>query len=279
MLTAKAIKIFADYCRSDFAALLQRRTKEVEEGAGKEDISPLYTRITNWHFFKENHKLRPKIIFYGNIIPLRVTPTSEIILKGRIEQFLQLNSPGRQAVLLGRILHHVQDMSTPAHAVPVYHGPLLKDSFENYSTANIKAELQSLAITRAEYDALCAGNKSDIMAIYTNAGHKTLRQLYDNPCSRFEIRGEGNEIKEIGWDLFWRRSGAEGDGCAQKPFSKIPGFGCYGPLAEQFGKSWLELSGKSYRIDPEVYRQLHSWVLREQVIDSLRTLIFIESRC
>jgi len=32
----------------------------------------------------------------------------------------------------GRLTHHIQDMSTPSHVVPVYHGPGLKDEYENF---------------------------------------------------------------------------------------------------------------------------------------------------
>ena len=67
------------------------------------------------------------------------------------------------------------------------------------------------------------------------------------------------------------------DACTTQPFDDIPGFGCYGPFGEKYGEASVELHGKSYRVDSGIYRQLHRWVLREQIVDSLRTLIAVDA--
>ena len=280
-LTRKALEIFNEYSQDSFASSLLHCRAAVEKGAAKEDYWPIPTRITNWHFFKQNKYLCPATIYYAKFLPLRVTPTSEKILMRRVQELLQIfekDIPRRCGHAIGRVLHHVQDMSSPPHVVPVYHGPLLKDSFEEYSCRHIGAELQSLRISRDEFASLLSENTVDILMIYRNAADRALRYLYNEPASRFIVR-DGNEDLVMGWEMFWRRYGDGPEGCWRPPHKAISGFGCYGPLGGQFGDSTVKLSGRLCLIDPAVYKKLHRWVLREQVLDSLRTLLALSSSC
>jgi hypothetical protein len=262
-ITGKAIEIYYEHTYSDLSAQLLMNYYKVKGAASQEDKSPLYSRATNWHFFKQNEKLQPT-----NLLLFKVRPTSEYRVN-KLRQELEENTEKLRVTVIGRILHHIQDMSTPTHTVPVYHGPIVKDSFEDYSMKNTESELKTIDINIQEFDELKAETIHDINSIYTNAAHETLNYLYDDPSSEFEF----DNGEKAGWDLFWKRYSESSDDCA-----KNSGFGCYGPLGKQYGNTVVQLNGTTRKIDSEVYKKLHRWVLRKQLLDSLRTFISIESQ-
>ncbi len=261
-ITGKAIEIYCEHTNSDFSAQLLMNFHKVKGGAYLEDKSPLFTRITNWHFFKQNKQLQPI-----NLFLFKLNPTSELRVK-KLELELNNNTAKQGEKLIGRILHHIQDMSTPAHIVPVYHGLLVKDSFEDYSKKNTETELKTIYIDTQEFEELHTENINDIMSIYNNAAHETLSYLYNDQSSGFEL----DHGEQAGWDLFWKRFSNSSSNCA-----KANGFGCYGPLGKQYGNTEVELNGKIRKIDSEVYRSLHRWVLHKQIKDSLKMFIAVES--
>lgn len=275
-ITRKAIEIYHRYAQSDFSQLLFENSSKVERGSDLEDLFPLHARISNWHFFKQNTILRPTTVYY-----LPIIPTSEVVLQRRIDKLksvLELDSPARIGKLIGRVLHHIQDMSTPAHVVPVYHGLKQHDSFEDYSYLKGKhdraaLELQTIDISAQEYAVIHSECNNDIMSIYTAAAHETLRHLYDDPTGVFRL-ADGTAA---GWDLFWIRYSDDMTDCKIRPNTSVPGFGCYGQLGEDYGNTTVDLDGVRHEIDPEEYKGLHRWVLRKQIIDSLKTLLAIDS--
>ena len=278
-LTRKTLEVFDELSQDDFSAELLKTRHEVEIGAEREDFSPLYTRITNWHFYKQNEHLCPGVVYFLTFLPLKVTPTSELILTQRIGELLQIlhtGSPRRLGRAIGRILHHIQDMSSPAHVVPVYHDPQLQDSFEEYSCRNIAPTLKSIDITRKDLDGIHAEKQANIFQIYCNAANTTLKYLFEDHESRFTLNSE-SEVLKMGWDLFWKRANDVRDDCWRQPYKALPGFGCYGPLGGNYGDATVDLKGKVCRIDPETFRKLYRWVVRKQLIDSLRTLIAVKS--
>lgn len=73
--------------------------------------------------------------------------TSENILNKRIKEFEELveKNSFKRYNKFGRILHHIQDMSTPSHVLPIYHGPKfplylspkkIEDYFETFMCKN-----------------------------------------------------------------------------------------------------------------------------------------------
>jgi len=263
-ITQKSIQIYHKHAKTSLSTLLVNNTKKVELGAKQEDTTPPYTRITNWHFYKQNKKLQPTTVYFLKIIPLPVIPTSEHRISDLISR-MKARPTKSQAKLIGRILHHIQDMSTPAHVVPIYHGPKLHDSFEDYSVKYSDSELLNIDIDTHEYESLCSENNSNIMSIYTNAANETLHYLYDNPKNTFEFKNGAQGV----WDMFWKRCSDDTMDCITHPYDKVQGFGCYGPYGQKFGIS--------DDIGPDVYKKMHRWILRKQIIDSLRALIAIDS--
>lgn len=278
-LTRKALELFHVYTGSELSAHLLQHSEQVEQGAEDADYHPFTTRITNWHFYPQNNHLQPKVLYVGDLLPLPVTPTSEKILAHRVEELRRefaKDHPARVEELVGRILHHIQDMSTPAHVVPVYHGPRLKDSYEVYSQAHTEAVLEALVFGVGQYNALKAEQLDDILAIYHGAAQATLLMLYDDPEERFYIQLNAEEALG-GWRRFWLRY-AELDGsCAEPPLEDYPGFGCYGPLGRHFGERSVQVQGDVYEVEPEHYRRLHRRLVNKQIVDSVHTLVAIDT--
>jgi len=263
-ITHKSIQIYHKHAQTSFSSQLVNNTNKIERGAKWEDTTPPYTRITNWHFYKQNKKLQPTTVYFLKIIPLPVIPTSERRICN-LTCKLKSSSPKLQAKTIGRILHHIQDMSTPAHVVPIYHGPKLHDSFEDYSIKHSDSELLNIDIDTNEYESICSDSDFNIMSIYNSAANETLNYLYDNPENTFVLKNGEQGV----WNMFWKRCSDDTMNCTSHPYDKVKGFGCYGPYGQKYGIS--------DDIGHDVYKNLHRWILRKQIIDSLRALIAIDS--
>ena len=77
-------------------------------------------------------------------------------------------------ILVGRILHHVQDMSTPSHVVPVYHGLVVKDRFEThlhqeYLNDDVMTSIMEEVVSEDQLPSLPEDHS--VMAMYIRAGH------------------------------------------------------------------------------------------------------------
>lgn len=277
-ITRKAIELFNIFSGSELSAYLLQNSDRVEQGSDDADYHPFTTRITNWHFYPQNTTLKPKVFYLGGLLPLPVTPTSDHILKYRIKELrreFEKDNPARVEELIGRILHHIQDMSTPAHVVPVYHGPKLKDGFEEYSIEHSEAVIDDIVFDIAEYNAIKTEQLDEIIAIYHAAAQATLGMLYDDPDELFYILADGEEVVG-GWRKFWLRYSELGEQCAEPPLENYEGFGCYSLFGQRYGESHITHNGVNYEIDPIHYQRLHQRIINKQVVDSVHALMVID---
>lgn len=114
--------------------------------------------------------------------------------------------------LAGRLAHHIQDMSSPPHTIPVYH--LAKDPFDKYATREIPSVRLSptdLTTIREEYT---KPEKADPEALFHKSAKATLKRVEPKPAS-------GSK----GWSGFWRKYDPKDTECGEQPKEK---FGCYG---------------------------------------------------
>ena len=74
-------------------------------------LFPLLVRVTNWHFF---HPDKTGFSRHGNV------EMSHMRLWRRAHLGLETDKP---LLFVGAFLHLIEDISVPAHVVPVYHGP------------------------------------------------------------------------------------------------------------------------------------------------------------
>lgn len=96
--------------------------RQIEIGSGREDRWWEISRLRNYHFYDRRHERGDSI---GRGL---------LGLKHMHRRFRKLTAEALLAdgaVRLGRIIHHLQDVTVPAHVVPVFHGgPLRGDPID-----------------------------------------------------------------------------------------------------------------------------------------------------
>lgn len=120
--------------------LTQSQQEAIIVGSAQED-APSWQRISNWHFFRSNDQMP---IWRGFRFDSRGASR-------RCRSSCTCVRP-RSYELIGRLLHHIQDMSTPSHVTPIYHGGVPADPYESWlkrQFANWPAKLAPLATTSA----------------------------------------------------------------------------------------------------------------------------------
>ncbi len=167
--------------------------------------------------------------------------------------------------LVGRILHHVQDMSTPSHVVPVYHDPFRKDEFETFCSKLLYTKLKG--IEKPEKDSISIDPASP-MEIYEQAAEKMLQYL-DSVESKFEVTVDGKPRK-IGWHYFWRPFNV-----SVNSSGLFQGFGTFGPLAQKFGAEKIDTEEGRFELDRIHYENLLSYIAGKSLKDSLRALLAV----
>jgi hypothetical protein len=276
-LTRIAVDLFDFYSphglKSDSVLFRQK----IVDGAVAED-NPSPDRLRNWHFFRENNHITD--ISAGPLVIMR--RTSEKILDKRVKELetaLKKQGANSEApfLILGRVLHHIQDMSAPAHATPVYHDPLTPDSFEDYSARELAGEkaCERFSAPSAGYQAVMdepvAANP---MEIYEKSARATLKFLCTgNPL--FTINGNPQPGQHL-WSYFWVTYDH-----AAKPLgnrSAPPGFGHYGPLGKHFGMTDISIGKDQYAVDRSAYSEFHAQVVGKIIRDSLRVLRWFEGK-
>lgn len=125
-------------------------------GTRAEDASlaTLGQRISNWHFYNRNASLKPMWFASRNldhIFATRVRQLNERVAQGAAASTADVY---QQA---GRVLHYIQDMSVPAHVVPVFHAKLLvwnlEDGFDQFP---LNPSMASFRLNPAQCEALRA---------------------------------------------------------------------------------------------------------------------------
>lgn len=273
-LTARAIELYGEHFPGEFATRLAERAKEIITGSAEADVAPAFDRVTNWHFYPENPTLRPRLHFHWGFVPLSVTPTSDVILGKRLEELqghLTWTESNRFGDLVGRVLHHIQDMSTPSHVVPVYHGFSPEDAFETYSKERSDKVIPGIKASASDLLTLNDDTRATVETLYHDAAKATLAYLYDSQDAAFTVTVDDEE-REGDWGLFWRRFGDGPVDGEYPPLARFPGFGRFGPLGHDFGDPDITRNGNTYAVPTEAYEKLHDWVLHKQVVDSLRAL-------
>lgn len=279
ILTRKAVQIFHRFRQNPISSEMLAFTDEIARGSKEADNATL-ERGRNWHFYNRWLQLptgRPWFIYL-----LRFSP--EHVLNKRFQQVeLAIEAGNRKQLylLIGRILHHIQDMSTPSHVVPVYHGIFIKDSYETYLS---KCYLNNPAHVDTAGDEITEQVMSDLeniqiahtLEIYQAAAKKTLAYL-DPANSSFSTIVD-NVPQQLPWNLFWKPN--------IKPFEPVAGrrlclsdFGKFGLLGKHFGQTQpIRVDKSTYIIELEEYHRLCYHFTVQAITDSLLTLLFMEKR-
>jgi hypothetical protein len=195
--------------------LLERHRDEVVHGATAEDLN-LHVKWTGWHHFYTPEGSLDTVI----------RQASDARVRGLWAEALEAARHGDMARAFdraGHLAHHLQDMASPPHVVPVNHGP--GDGFEGYGIRDSLARAP-----RREVAPLPGAEAQRALAIETLSA----------------VRGEALTSKggAIPWSAFWAA-----------PKTHAPGaFGGYGAeVGNAFGQPAVRWRGREHTVDPAGY--------------------------
>lgn len=152
--------------------------------------------------------------------------------------------------MVGKVLHFVQDMSSPTHVVPITHG--MFDGFEKY-----KIEAQSLYAQEVP----CPTIVESPLKTMKEQALQTLQRLKD-----IEIGRRDGKPWAFSWQLFW----TEGLGSS---------FGKYGFFGNRFGNSKaFTILGHSYIIKDEIFYRFKLQQMMQGVSASVTVLHWYHNR-
>jgi len=246
-ISKRAIELFEELYPSQ-SERTRERASLFTDGSGREDeIDFSLQRLFNWHFYDPGSRLG------GAWWGIRRSNRKRFeTLSGKLIESAKTRLP-ETYVLAGRLAHHIQDMSSPPHVVPVYH---MKDCFDAYATKRIV----DVKLTPAQLDAIRNEKRK--------LNFETLIELLDDEAKRTILRVEspvifdGRKIADD-WTEFWRKYELRGAECGRKPCSH---FGCYGK--KKFG----EEAGQFTRA---VYDMFYKEQIASAVGETLRLLIIL----
>jgi hypothetical protein len=245
-ISQQAARLFAEQY-PEKSAELATFIEAFKEGSMSEDIVDItLQRAFNWHFADPGNRLGRT--WWG------ADRANGPRFASLINQLAAIDKDNKEAVyeLAGRLAHHIQDMRSAPHAVPVFHTS--GEMFDKYGTCKISSftpvaeqilavKAQPLRMDFASLDALRLQAAIDT------------KQQVDKP-----VVFQGTEIAPNWWE-FWMGFEQVGSACGKEP---VEGFGC-------FGKSVYGI--KTGVFTPEVFVWFYEQQICKAIIDTLRLLI------
>jgi hypothetical protein len=222
-------------------------------GGSKKEDDPGLTRALNWHFYNNGKKIGHyrKYIFYCD-------GSNERIYQVRLDRLENLLTekkyPSEIYTVAGRIAHHIQDMSSPPHAVPIYH--IGNDMFDNY---------KSEAGFNADVAQICGDMKgiTEPHELLEQAAQNTLKAI-DRPV----VSDNGKMPDGETWQKFW-------GGPEDKDLS---GFKTYGEYGNVFGIVPPCKSKVCGAYNRDVFDKFYNERCLRAVTDTVGLLIYLDGR-
>ncbi len=212
------------------------------------------TRLLNWHFYYNGGRILRywMFIFYCN-------GSNEHIFKKRLETLdglLKSKAPNIEIYkIAGRVAHHIQDMSSPPHAMPVFH--TIYDKFDSY----IPAPFVIPDITSIRKDvSVTVCNPHDLLE---QAAQKTLKAVIENV-----IFDDGKTIENETWMKFW--GGPEDN--------KRSGFKTYGEYGNAFGIIPPGESPACHSYTRNTFDSFYTERYMRAVKDTISLLIYVDQQ-
>ncbi len=254
MLTAIALQRCGDKLSKTISKFASEILRGVED---EDDIRP--ERMLNWHFYRSNEKIKgKKLIKY----------TSEDIFAKRITNMKKHKKDDKKRYNnLGRILHHIQDMSTPAHVIPIYHGPSfsLKDKFNIRDYFEEFMSKQTNADTLGETVVLGKSQK-DFITLYEDAAKATLKYIQNTTFKLKPVKTDEHKQK-LFLNEFWQN-------CEQNENPKLKGFGSYGPLHGCFLSTATDFCNCPSKIAKGELLKIHTYICNKAIQDTCDALFY-----
>ncbi|MBN1364723.1 MAG: hypothetical protein JW976_07965 [Syntrophaceae bacterium] len=231
-------------------AIPEKLIKAFGLGSVNEDYSGL-TRAVNWHFYNRDKKIGHYWKFF-----LFCNGSNENIFKERISSLekMIISRESRQKIyeIAGRIAHHIQDMSSPPHVMPIYH--VGNDKFDNYEFVD-----QRVADAVPVYkDVMMFIEPFDLLE---RAAQNTIKAVAE-PV----VFNNGKVIKGETWMKFW---GGPDD-------KQLSGFKTYGKYGNVFGSIPLCESDVCREYNRDTFDRFYAECYKRAVTDTVRLLIYLD---
>ena len=265
--------------------------------ASEDDVSfsSKLQRPFNWHFYNNKKSITNSDWIPGN----RTSEKRFNTLLEKLEKYIDecAKNPDRHNVeglveVTGRIMHHIQDMSTPSHVVPVYHGPGLSDHYETYIESYSRRITPHLSLSHDHRDGndralICitpaevadaidlAFNISDVnplMAHYESSAKATLKFINEESMT---LHCNGAK-QSYPLTAFWQEnieSGRNGESFWLRKLSE--NFGSFGTLGNNFGKINFTVDDEFFEGSLDGYLRIYKKLLKKTLIDSIVVLEFV----
>jgi hypothetical protein len=227
------------------------------QGADDEDTTEPVNRATNWHFYRAKNSTIPKRT------RLLFKTTSEDILNKRIDSMSDSDTNSEAFYnYLGRIIHHIQDMSTPSHVMPIYHGPkvplklgwgMIDDHFESFMEKN------DSQISAEDVDTpISIDDIKDYEDIYKKAADDMLQNI---------LKVE-EVIADRPYSLFWKH-------CTEEEYSKVKGFGVYGKCHDYFHNL---PENNEHGVTKEKLLNIQELITNHAIVSTSKALLYANSK-
>ena len=240
-------RLAIELCKDRLSQEILENKEYIIQGAWDEDTTQLISRALNWHFYRANTSPIPKKI--RNLF----NPTSENIFQRRVNEFYNFKKDTQRFNSLGRIVHHIQDMCTPSHVIPIYHGPelpvkfskqVIDDYLEDFMEIHDK-DINLIDLQIPEID-----NSDNLYSIYHNTAEKTL-----NSILKIHL-----PVSQRPYSHFWKHY-------TEEEFSKFSGFGVFGENHELF-------NNYSEREEQELLK-IQKLITKHAIISTAKILLFV----
>ncbi len=281
-ITDYAVDLYWMFSPTELAEEFKRNAGKIRDGASLIKSGNFQQGARTLHFFNHKNRFKPKKIkLFGSMPVYTVYPTSEHSLRSYVRELRQDISQGfsnNSYILIGKILHLIQDMSSPANVIPVYHRSNRSDSFETGLNSRVGSYLSNFNFNQERFNMVseCSVGVDCIESVYQNAALRTLERI-NSSNSEFNVVING-EPRKVGWDLFWKSDEHAASSFYRDRISRKKGFGYYGPLGKHFGQEQVKVSKNNYVVNKEIYDDLCSFILKKSIEDSLRVLICIDNQ-
>jgi hypothetical protein len=212
----------------------------VIESSIDEDTDPykawgVFSRIWNWHFYgegfwqqKSSSKYSLNKTFSRRWKDLLTLRDQAFLIQDPIQQKKEISN------IAGALAHYIQDVTNPAHIVPIYHGPGRLDSFDYYTLKNNDYNFFSQKICEDILRFSKLKSISDILKMVAFATFQNMKKEF--------IFLENDTARKIMFSkAYW-----------QYPQASTDFFGRYGEFGNSFGETDLD-DRKNIKIDQAVF--------------------------
>lgn len=274
--------------------LEKMRTSLGKASASEDDVSlsSKFQRPFHWHFYNNNNLI-------ADICWIPGERTSEKRFKTLLEKLGRYidrckcdPDPYKIEDLVeaaGRLIHHIQDMSTPSHVVPVYHGPGVSDHYETYIESyagkiiprfvaahggadtgeRFGVDISAADIDMAIGQSLDRRGASPMLDLYESSAQSTLKFLKENSLALY---CNGVE-RSYPLTAFWQENDGSGESLWLRKFTQ--GFGSFGLLGNNFGKLNFSVGNQFYEGSPDEYLRIYRELYVKALVESIVVLEFV----